>query len=133
MSKRKAAAAKTGTRTTRTKASPAVKTMKTAKTAKTKDVPTLDIVDEPPVDIPSPKDEPKESYRMVAKRIWYCRQYREGCQGLAPFLNWEQLMNQPSCPNCGGSMRWRWWGEKQNVESVLSKRPARKTAKSSRV
>lgn len=141
MSKRKAVTpkrqVKTAKRTKQTKAAKkksgrSVKTVKTTKTAKTTDGPTLDIPDEPQVDLPS-KNEPKESYRMVAKRIWYCQKHREGCQGAAPFLGWQQLMDQPTCPNCGGAMRWRWWGEKQHVESVRTQRPARSAAARARM
>lgn len=58
---------------------------------------------------------PYESYRntgakLQAKRIWFCTKRREGCKGTSSFLSWKQLMNKPTCPNCGAAMMWHQWG-----------------------
>ena len=106
-----------------------VKPVKTVRKARVT-VPTLDLPEDevvPEVDLPSKPD----TVRLVAKRIWFCLERRSGCKGLSPFLGWEQLLDAPTCPNCGAGMNWHQWGEKHEPKSMLRKRPTRKTTKNS--
>lgn len=48
--------------------------------------------------------------KLVAKRIWFCVEYKSGCKGKTPWLGWEQHLNPPTCPNCGNAMTWHQWG-----------------------
>lgn len=48
--------------------------------------------------------------RMEARRRWFCTERRAGCAGQSPFLDWSQLLDPPTCPNCGAAMNWHQWG-----------------------
>ena len=72
--------------------------------------------------LPSKREMPKKSPRLdddemyasvqvgsyIPKRRWRC-QSRERCKGRVNFTSWEQLLDPPDCPVCGGAMDWHQW------------------------
>lgn len=49
---------------------------------------------------------------LVSRRRWFCKDRSRGCRGAAPFLSWQQLLQQPTCPNCGSDMFWHQGAER---------------------
>jgi hypothetical protein len=49
---------------------------------------------------------------LVSRRRWFCTDRPRGCRGAAPFLSWKQLLQHPTCPNCGSDMFWHQGAER---------------------